>query len=203
MSQSNAGAKKRSPIDTSEQSDTNSDVFPAPDDLSAFRIHVLVTIGAADGPIYGLAIKERLSDYYGTEINHGRLYPNLDDLADMGLVDKGARDRRTNEYQLTETGIRVLEALGERIAGAARAASGDETLVTDGSGHPCEEEMLDVELVLGAGRLYDHQVRLDVTSSAVVDREEGRLELSLADGEMDEYLAELGLKNRTDSQEDA
>ena len=56
----------------------------------------------------------------------------------------------------------------------------------------------DVELVLGAERLYDHQVRLDVSAAEVVNREEGRLEISLADGEMDDYLAELGLKNRTD-----
>ena len=63
---------------------------------------------------------------------------------------------------------------------------------------PTKEEMLDVELVLGAGRLDDHQVRLDVSAAKVVNREEGRLEISLADGEMAEYLAELGLKNRTD-----
>ena len=72
----------------------------------------------------------------------------------------------------------------------------EEQLRADG-GRPTEEEMLDVELVLGAGRLYDHQVRLDVSAADVVNREEGRLEISLADG-MDEYLAELGLKNRTD-----
>jgi hypothetical protein len=73
----------------------------------------------------------------------------------------------------------------------------EEQLRADG-GRPTEEEMLDVELVLGAGRLYDHQVRLDVSAAEVVNREEGRLEISLADSEMDEYLAELGLKNRTD-----
>ena len=61
----------------------------------------------------------------------------------------------------------------------------DARVVTDG-GRPTEEEMLDVELVLGAGRLDDHQVRLDVSAAEVVNREEGRLEISLADGEMDE-----------------
>ena len=73
----------------------------------------------------------------------------------------------------------------------------EEQLRADG-GRPTEEEMLDVELVLGAGRLDDHQVRLDVSAAKVVNREEGRLEISLADGELAEYLAELGLKNRTD-----
>ena len=36
-------------------------------------------------------------------------------------------------------------------------ATDEEQLRADG-GRPTEEEMLDVELVLGAGRLYDHQV---------------------------------------------
>ncbi|ELZ20434.1 PadR family transcriptional regulator [Natrinema limicola JCM 13563] len=36
--------------------------------------------------MYGLAIKRELEDYYGTEVNHGRLYPNLDELVDLGLV---------------------------------------------------------------------------------------------------------------------
>jgi len=31
---------------------------------------------------HGLAVKDELDDYYEQEINHGRLYPNLDDLVD-------------------------------------------------------------------------------------------------------------------------
>jgi DNA-binding PadR family transcriptional regulator len=58
--------------------------------------------------MYGLAIKRHLEDYYGTEVNHGRLYPNLDDLVEMDLVDKSELDKRTNQYELTETGHQTV-----------------------------------------------------------------------------------------------
>jgi DNA-binding PadR family transcriptional regulator len=54
--------------------------------------------------MYGLAIKRELESYYGTEVNHGRLYPNLDDLVEMDLVGKSELDKRTNQYELTELG---------------------------------------------------------------------------------------------------
>ena len=48
-----------------------------------------------------------------SEINHGRLYPNLNELAEMGLVEKGSADDRTNSYGLTERGHREIEARRE------------------------------------------------------------------------------------------
>lgn len=78
-------------------------------DLAGFQRDLLHVIGGLDEP-YGLRIKEELEEYYGTEINHGRLYPNLDALADEGLIEKGQRDRRTNAYALTRRGRRELEA---------------------------------------------------------------------------------------------
>ena len=54
--------------------------------------------------MYGLAIKRELEAYYGSEVNHGRLYPNLDDLVEDGLVEKSELDKRTNQYELTEAG---------------------------------------------------------------------------------------------------
>jgi DNA-binding PadR family transcriptional regulator len=71
-------------------------------DLTAFQQNILVIL--SEEPMYGLAIKRELEDYYGTEVNHGRLYPNLDDLVELGLVDKGELDKRTNEYELTDLG---------------------------------------------------------------------------------------------------
>ncbi|ELY99975.1 hypothetical protein C480_19519 [Natrialba aegyptia DSM 13077] len=47
------------------------------------------------------------------EINHGRLYPNLDDLVDKGLLKKGERDKRTNMYTVTQRGRREIEARRE------------------------------------------------------------------------------------------
>ncbi|ADB61466.1 transcriptional regulator, PadR-like family [Haloterrigena turkmenica DSM 5511] len=71
-------------------------------ELTAFQTNILTIL--AKEPMYGLAIKRELEDYYGTEVNHGRLYPNLDELVDLGLVEKSELDKRTNQYSLTDDG---------------------------------------------------------------------------------------------------
>jgi len=71
-------------------------------DLTAFQQNILVIL--SEEAMYGLAIKRELESYYGTEVNHGRLYPNLDDLVEMDLVGKSELDKRTNQYELTELG---------------------------------------------------------------------------------------------------
>lgn len=81
-------------------------------DLTAFQRDLLYVIAGLDRP-HGLLVKEELESYYDEEINHGRLYPNLDSLVDKGLVDKGQQDRRTNYYQLTRRGRRELDARRE------------------------------------------------------------------------------------------
>ena len=78
-------------------------------DLTAFQRDILTIIARVGAP-YGLRIKRELEAEYGTDVNHGRLYPNLDDLVQMGLVEKSERDKRTNNYGLTERGNAVLEA---------------------------------------------------------------------------------------------
>ena len=78
-------------------------------DLTHFQRDLLYVIAGEDKP-HGLAIKDELEDYYEGEIHHGRLYPNLDELVEKGLVEKGQRDRRTNFYTLTSRGQRELEA---------------------------------------------------------------------------------------------
>ena len=72
-------------------------------DLTAFQKNILTVLG--EEARYGLAIKRELEDYYGQEVNHGRLYPNLDDLVNKGLVEKSELDKRTNQYELTEAGF--------------------------------------------------------------------------------------------------
>jgi DNA-binding PadR family transcriptional regulator len=80
-------------------------------DLTAFQQNILVIL--AEEARYGLAIKRELESYYDSEVNHGRLYPNLDDLVEMGLVEKSQLDKRTNQYALTEVGEEaVLDQLG-------------------------------------------------------------------------------------------
>lgn len=78
-------------------------------DLTGFQRDLLYVIADLEEP-KGLAIKDELEQYYGTEINHGRLYPNLDSLVEMGLVEKGQIDDRTNSYTLTGRGEREIQA---------------------------------------------------------------------------------------------
>jgi DNA-binding PadR family transcriptional regulator len=86
-------------------------------DLTAFQQLILLDVSIrerqnGESP-HGLAIKSDLEEMYGEEVNHGRLYPNLDTLVDKGLVEKGQRDRRTNFYSLTRRGDREIEARRE------------------------------------------------------------------------------------------
>lgn len=74
--------------------------------LTAFQQNILVVL--AEEAKYGLAIKRALEEYYDEEVNHGRLYPNLDDLVEAGLVEKSELDKRTNEYALTGEGHAAL-----------------------------------------------------------------------------------------------
>ncbi|EMA38694.1 MULTISPECIES: PadR family transcriptional regulator [Halococcus] len=71
-------------------------------DLTAFQQNILAIL--SDDAMYGLAIKRELESYYDSEVNHGRLYPNLDDLVELGLVEKSELDKRTNQYELTDEG---------------------------------------------------------------------------------------------------
>ena len=82
------------------------------DDLTAFQRDLLYVIVGLDDPP-GLALKRELEDYYGKEVHHARLYPNLDTLVDKGLVVKGTADARSNYYALTGRGRRELEARRE------------------------------------------------------------------------------------------
>ena len=87
----------------SEAQTTSGDDSGIARDLTAFQRNILVIL--SEEPMYGLAVKRELEDYYGTEVNHGRLYPNLDDLVEMGLVEKSELDKRTNQYELTDNGF--------------------------------------------------------------------------------------------------
>ncbi|WP_129114882.1 helix-turn-helix transcriptional regulator [Halegenticoccus tardaugens] len=84
------------------EAQTINDIASIARDLTAFQQNILVIL--SEEPMYGLAIKRNLEAYYGTEVNHGRLYPNLDDLVDLDLVEKSELDKRTNQYELTERG---------------------------------------------------------------------------------------------------
>ena len=82
----------------------------------AFERDLLFAVRALerDGePPKGLAIKSYLEREYDEEINHSRLYQNLDDLIERGLLSKGKKDDRTNEYATTDEAQVLLERHAE------------------------------------------------------------------------------------------
>lgn len=76
-------------------------------DLTGFQRDLLYAIAGLETPS-GLDVKADLDDYYGTDVHHGRLYPNLDELVERGLVDKGRIDDRTNAYSLSDRGEQAV-----------------------------------------------------------------------------------------------
>ena len=76
--------------------------------LTSFQHRIMTEIAGLDTLACGLDIKDELDDYYDEDVNHGRLYPNLEDLIAAGFVEKGTLDKRTNSYELTEIGEQVL-----------------------------------------------------------------------------------------------
>ncbi|QCC57335.1 PadR family transcriptional regulator [Natrinema thermotolerans] len=97
---------KRNATSQSTRNSSNEDIQSTAVDLTKFQVRILAILTADDR--YGLAVKEELSAYYGEEINHGRLYPNLDKLVDQDLVEKSELDKRTNNYSVTDRGQRAL-----------------------------------------------------------------------------------------------
>ncbi|WP_126665269.1 PadR family transcriptional regulator [Haloterrigena salifodinae] len=98
---------KRNATSHSTRNSEDEDIQAIAADLTKFQVRCLATIAQQDR--YGLGIKREAETYYGEELLHGRLFPNLDRLVDYGLVEKGQRDRRTNNYAITEMGEDVLE----------------------------------------------------------------------------------------------
>ena len=100
------------------------------DDLTGFQRDLLVVAAGLDEP-NGLDIKSELEQYYTSEINHGRLYPNLNTLVEKGLVEKGQKDERTNQYVVTDRGERELDARRSWEDDYVEADDDEQTLVAD------------------------------------------------------------------------
>lgn len=101
--------------------ETNSTIHHT--DLTAFQLDLLAVtarLDAAVDQVHGLAIKDGLEDIHGEEINHGRLYPNLDELAEDGLIVKEslAIDNRTNSYRVSKEGLRLLQQRRDHLSAA-------------------------------------------------------------------------------------
>jgi len=79
-------------------------------DLTGFQrdlLGAIARIESRDETPYGLGIVDELGPHYD-EVHHGRIYPNLDELAEAGLIEKQSLDQRTNSYELTERGRGML-----------------------------------------------------------------------------------------------
>lgn len=81
-------------------------------ELTGFQRDLMYVVAGLEEP-YGLAIQEELEAHYDKSVYVGRLYPNLDTLADKGLIEKGEYDKRMNYYVLTDQGRKELEARRE------------------------------------------------------------------------------------------
>lgn len=84
--------------------------------LTSFQRDVIIATLRRDGTPkadkqdlpHGLGIKREVEVIRHEDVNHGRLYPNLDELVDAGYLTKGERDRRTNTYRVTTAGVVAL-----------------------------------------------------------------------------------------------
>ena len=96
-------------------------------DLLGFQRDLLLVAAEVDGEELpkGLTLMARLEDRYSGAINHGRLYSNLGDLEDEGLIETEEIDGRTNAYRITDRGRELL---------AGHRAAIDDALETGGEG---------------------------------------------------------------------
>lgn len=102
------GAENEQMEDESEKDSINYADYELPRDLTAFQRDLLFVLASIDEPI-GLRVADAMEALYRKPINHGQLYPNLDELDEMGLIDKVARDKRTNEYNITRRGRLAID----------------------------------------------------------------------------------------------
>ena len=92
--------------------------------LNAFQRDLLVEIYQMDQPS-GQAIRGRLEAEHGEDVTHGRLYSNLNDLVDLGLLDKGELDLRTNYYEIANDGQRLVEEVAQYFSSATSRVAAD------------------------------------------------------------------------------
>lgn len=78
-------------------------------ELTRIQRDLLYVIAGHDEPTV-LTITRTLEDYYDTDVDQGRLYPNLDALSEDGLIETVEHGSRTPYYALTNRGRREIEA---------------------------------------------------------------------------------------------
>jgi DNA-binding PadR family transcriptional regulator len=162
---------------------TDGGVRPAHDggDLTRFQFEILYRLAnTPECADYGLGIKRKLEAYYEEEVNHGRLYPNLDTLVENGLLTKSELDKRTNEYALTDDGKTLLHERARRRSEAVGAFTEADSSLTDAEAAAVIEGVLtEVESALDEtelddlGQVIDHLRSDDSGEDIPVIAEEG------------------------------
>jgi DNA-binding PadR family transcriptional regulator len=106
--------------------------------LSGFQrdlLQAIADVQASGDQPYGLALQEWLAERSPEDVNHSRVYQNLDRLVEDGLVTRAPIDDRTNAYTLTPAGERLLVGQAHALAavcdGASTAAEEREAAPTD------------------------------------------------------------------------
>ncbi|MCY4731143.1 PadR family transcriptional regulator [Natronomonas gomsonensis] len=95
-------------------------------ELSDFKRDLLMTLARSE-PTHGSGLVDDLSCLRAENVTKGRLYKNLDELHDHGLIEKRVRtenDNRRNEYALTTAGRESIRQHAQRVAGVADAING-------------------------------------------------------------------------------
>ena len=92
---------------------TETQVATSVDDLNSFQRDCIREI-SQNGPCNGLAVCSFLQKYYSSEVHHSRFYQNIERLIEMGLVEKGQVNRRSNSYELTSEGEQLASELASR-----------------------------------------------------------------------------------------
>ena len=109
--------RSRTSGDTESSSLSTSDFA----ELTGFQRDILIILAGSTGKS-GSDIKDTLEQYYDSEVNHGRLYPNLDSLIELGYVVKQSVDGRTNSYALTELGHSLIDSRKKWVTNRAPEA---------------------------------------------------------------------------------
>lgn len=80
-------------------------------ELSGFQRDLLFVVGLEEPN--GQELLDEMAASLSEDTRSGRLYTDLNDLVERGLLEKDRKDGRTNLYTLTERGRRTLEARHE------------------------------------------------------------------------------------------
>lgn len=76
--------------------------------LTGFQRDLLYCAASLDDP-YGLEIGREVERYSSLDLNNGRLYQNLNTLAEKGLINKKQKDDRTILYMISSEAEKIIE----------------------------------------------------------------------------------------------